>query len=161
MLFAISFVFLFTIGGLSGIMLANAAVDVVLHDTYYVVAHFHFVLSMGAVFATFSGFYYWLPRIFDRNYPALHAYIHFWIFFIGVMITFIPMHFLGLSGMPRRIPVYPAAYGSWNEICSLGAAISFVSTIYFAYILYVSFTTDPKTLAEENHKHFPKIYPKE
>lgn len=158
MCFAISFIFLFTFGGLSGIMLANAAVDVLLHDTYYTVAHFHYVLSLGAVFATFAGFYYWLPKIFNRMYPATHAYIHFYLFFIGVNLTFLPMHSLGLAGMPRRIPVYPEAYAGWNQVASIGAGISFISALYFVYILYVIFTEDPKKLQEKNEREYPKLF---
>ena len=144
MLFAIGFIFLFTVGGLTGVILANSGIDIALHDTYYVVAHFHYVLSMGAVFALFAAFYFWIGKITGHAYPETLGQIHFWVFFLGVNITFFPMHFLGLAGMPRRIPDYPDAFHGWNAIASYGSYISVVATLFFFYVVYKTLTTDKK-----------------
>jgi len=137
LLFALGFVFMFTIGGLSGVVLANASLDVAFHDTYYVVAHFHYVLSMGAVFALFSGWYFWIPKILGLDYNLMLSKVHFWVFFAGVNITFFPQHFLGLQGMPRRISDYPDAFTGWNFISSIGSVISVVSLGLFLQIVYL------------------------
>lgn len=147
MLFAIGFVILFTIGGLTGVILANGSLDRALHDTYFVVAHFHYVLSMGALFAIFSGFYYWIGKMSGYDYPEWMGKVHFALTFIGVNVLFFPMHFLGLSGMPRRYPDYPDAFHGWNYVASIGAFISAFSALFFLVVVFVIFWQKKKSTA--------------
>ncbi len=147
MLWAIGFIFLFTVGGVTGVVLANAGVDRSLQDTYYVVAHFHYVLSLGAVFTIFAGWYYWFPKMFGYMYSETIGKVHFWLTFVGVNILFFPQHFLGLAGMPRRIADYPDAYAGWNFVSSIGSYLSALGVVVFFYGMVLAFMRKEKAAA--------------
>ncbi len=148
MLWALGFLFLFTVGGVTGIVLSQAAIDRVYHDTYYVVAHFHYVMSLGAVFCIFAGIYYWFSKMTGRAYPEWAGKLHFWMMFIGANITFFPQHFLGRQGMPRRYIDYPEQFALWNYVSSMGAFLSGLSLVFFFGVMFWSLrygarVTDP------------------
>ena len=138
LLFTRGFIVLFTVGGVTGVACANCGLDIALHDTYYVVGHFHYVLSMGAVFGVFAGFYYQFPKVTGYMYNPVRGRVHFQTMFRGVNVTFFPMHFLGLAGMPRRIPDYPDAFAGQNQVATIGSMISAFSTRFFRVLIYVS-----------------------
>jgi cytochrome c oxidase subunit I len=147
MIWALGFIFLFTVGGVTGVMLANAGIDRALHNTYYVVAHFHYVLSLGAVFAIFAGWYYWFPKMSGYMYNEFLAKLHFWLTFIGANTLFFPQHFLGLAGMPRHYADYPDAFAGWNKVSSYGAYITTLGTVVFFIGVFVAFARKQKAEA--------------
>jgi cytochrome c oxidase subunit I len=147
LLWAIGFIFLFTIGGVTGVVLANAGMDIAMHDTYYVVAHFHYVLSLGAVFGIFAAFYYWFGKMSGRIFPEWAGKLHFWVTFIGVNLTFFPQHFLGVAGMPRRYIDYPDAFAGWNAVSSYGSYISIAATVFFLVMTVYSLVAGRKAEA--------------
>jgi cytochrome c oxidase subunit 1 len=151
-LFAVGFIGLFTLGGLTGIVLANSGLNIALHDTYYVVAHFHYVSSMGAVFGLFAGFYYWFYKISGKRYSEELGIIHFIVTFLGVNITFFPMHFLGLAGMPRRIPDYPDSFAYWNKVASYGSLLTVAGLLVFFFIFLNTIVSDNLKLSFLGYK---------
>jgi cytochrome c oxidase subunit 1 len=136
MMYAIGFIFLFTAGGVTGVLMSSGGVDTLIHDTYYIVAHFHYTMSLGALFIAFAGFYYWYPKFTGKMYSETLGKIQFWLMFVGVNLTFFPQHFLGLAGMPRRYPDYPDAYAGWNMLSSIGSYVSFASALLFIYVIF-------------------------
>jgi cytochrome c oxidase subunit 1 len=147
MLWAIGFIFLFTVGGVTGVVLANAGIDQPLHDTYYVVAHFHYVLSLGAVFTLFCGWYYWFEKIWGVKYNGFLAGLHFWLTFIGSNLIFFPQHFLGLQGMPRRYVDYFPGFEQWHQVSTMGYYVSAVGTGIFLFSLLEAIVRQRKAAA--------------
>jgi cytochrome c oxidase subunit I len=139
MLYAFGFIWLFVLGGVTGVTLANAGMDLAFHDTYFVVAHFHYVMAIAAILAMFAGFYYWFAKMTGYMYSEGLAQLQFWVFFVGVNVLFFPQHFLGMAGMPRRIPDYPEAYAGWNYVSSIGALITIVGTVLFFVVIWKAF----------------------
>jgi cytochrome c oxidase subunit 1 len=144
MIFAVGFIFLFTVGGVTGVILANPDIDIVMHDTYYVVAHFHYAMSLGALFGVFTAFYYWIGKMSGYQYREWMGKVHFWLFFIGTNLTFFPQHFLGLAGMPRRIPDYPDVYEHWNYWSSIGSYIAAGASVWFLILVAEMFIAKRK-----------------
>ncbi|PWG16059.1 cytochrome c oxidase subunit I [Salibaculum griseiflavum] len=149
MVWAFGFLFLFTVGGVTGIVLSQAGVDRAYHDTYYVVAHFHYVMSLGAVFGIFAGIYFYMPKFTGKKFPEWVGQLHFWAMFIGANLTFFPQHFLGRQGMPRRYIDYPEAFATWNYVSSIGAFIAFASFLFFIVMLF-KLLLSPKNATENN-----------
>ncbi len=147
MLYAFGFIWLFVVGGVTGVTLANAGMDTAFHDTYFVVAHFHYVMAVAAIFAMFGGFYYWIGKMSGRQYNETLAKVQFWVFFVGVNVLFFPQHFSGMAGMPRRIPDYPDAYAGWNYVSSIGSLITMFGTFLFLYIAIRTVTSGEKAEA--------------
>jgi len=147
MLYAVGFIWMFVVGGVTGVTLANASADIPFHDTYFVVAHFHYVMGLAAVLAMFAGFYYWLGKMSGRQYPEGLAKVQFWVFMVGVNVLFFPQHFSGLAGMPRRIPDYPDSYAGWNYVSSIGAYITMVGAALFFVVLWKTFKSGEKVAA--------------
>ena len=150
MLFAIGFLFLFTVGGVTGVVLSQPGLDRAYHDTYYVVAHFHYVMSLGAAFVIFAGMYFWIGKMSGRQYPEWAGKLHFWMFFVGTNLTFFPQHFLGRQGMPRRYIDYPEAFAYWNYLSSWGAFLSFASFVFFIGIVFYTLLAG-KRIKEDNY----------